>query len=80
MKASETRGATGHGSHVCNQEESPITPQGYAHDEGELVLRAAPIPLADPELALDLDDVRVIQERVNDPTRPLDEFLNEEGL
>ncbi len=80
MAASETRGTTEHGSHVWDQEESPVTPPGSDHDGGELVQRAAPLPLADPELPLDLDDVRVIQERMDDPTRPLEEFLSEEGL
>ena len=76
MAASETPGTTKHGAHVWNQEESPVTSPGSDHDGGELVS----LPLADPELPLDLDDVRVIQERRDDPTRPLEEFLSEEDL
>ena len=80
MAASETRGTAEHGSHVWNQEESPVAPPGSDHDAGELVRCTESLPLADPELPLDLDDVRVIQERVTDPTRPLEEFLGEEDL
>ena len=80
MAASETRGTTEHRAHVWNQEESPGAPPGSNHDAGELVRCAVPLPLTDPELPLDLDDVRVIQERMNDPTRPLEEFLSEEAL
>lgn len=76
MAASETRGTTKHGAHVWDQEESPATSPGSDHDGGELVS----LPLVDPELPLDLDDVRVIQERMDDPTRPLEEFLSEEDL
>ncbi len=80
MAASETRGTTKHGAHVWNQEESPATSPGSDHDGGELARRAGSLPLADPELPLDLDDVRVIQERMDDPVRPLEEFLGEEDL
>lgn len=80
MAASETRETAEHGSHVWNQEEASVAPPDSDHDGGELVRRAESIPLADPELPLDLDDVRVIQERMNDPTRPLEEFLSEEDL
>lgn len=53
---------------------------GFSYGEYSLTIPSTPVPEADPDFQLDLEDLLVIERRRGQPTQLLGEFLRDQGL